>query len=216
VELQRDVGVLGCVRARVGDAHLVEFDLLRAATADFGVRDRLDVEMPPREVVEVVRPVCLEHVRLEQRIVRDAAQLQTVIREHVLVVFDVLPHLLARGVGEPRRQACERFGERQLVGSAWIAMGERNVAGDTGRDREREADELRAHRIETRRFAIERDELRTLDLAQPPLEGRSLGHDFVLPRHRRRRIGRRRTRIRMVEGRVSERPARSALASGSS
>ena len=30
--------------------------------------------MPPREVVEVVRPVRLEHIRLEQRVVRDAGE----------------------------------------------------------------------------------------------------------------------------------------------
>ena len=165
MELQRDVGVLGRVGRRIGDAHLVELDLLRALAGDLGVGDRLDVQVAPREIVHVVRTVRLEHVGLQQRVVRDAAKHETVVREHVLVVLDVLAHFLARRVREPRREARERLGERQLVGHARIAVRERDVARDPGLDRERQPDELRSHRIEAGRLGIEADELGALDLA---------------------------------------------------
>ena len=104
MQLQRDVGILGRIRGRILDAHLVEADLRRALAGDLGVGDRLHVEMAPREVVHVVRLVRFEHIGLEQRVVRDAGQREAVIGEHVLVVLDVLPELLRRGIGEPRRE----------------------------------------------------------------------------------------------------------------
>ena len=89
----------------------------------------------------------------------------------------------------------------QLVSHARIAVRERDVARDARRNGKRQADELRAHRIEAGRLGIETHELGTLDLAQPPLERGFVGHGFVVSRHRRGRIGggRRRARIGMVE-----------------
>ena len=74
MQLHRDVGILRRVGGRVGDAHLIEADLLRALSRDFRVGDRLDVQVPPREVVHVVRPVRLEHVGFQQRVVFDAGE----------------------------------------------------------------------------------------------------------------------------------------------
>jgi hypothetical protein len=57
-----------------------------------------------------MRPVRLEHVGLQQRVVRDAVELEAVIREHVLVVLDVLAQFPARRVREPAREARRRKG----------------------------------------------------------------------------------------------------------
>ena len=52
--------------------------------------------MPPREAFHVVRLVRLQHIRLEQRVVRDALEHEAVIGERMLVVLQVLPELLLR------------------------------------------------------------------------------------------------------------------------
>ena len=74
MQAQRDVGVLGRVFGRAVDGHLLEGDALGALAGHVVVADRLDVQVTPREVVHVVRLVRFEHVGLEQRVVRDAAQ----------------------------------------------------------------------------------------------------------------------------------------------
>ncbi len=173
VQLQRDVGILGRVGSRVVDAHLIEADLLRALAGHLRVGDRLDVQVPPREVVHVVRPMRLEHVRLEQRVVRDAREDEAVIREHVLVVLHVLPELLPQRVGEPGREPRERRVERQLVGHSGVAVRERDVAREPGLDGERQPDDLRLHRVEAGRFGIEAHEWSARDRLHPALERRA-------------------------------------------
>ena len=101
MELQRDIGVLGRIRGGLIQRDLVEVDLLRALAGNFSVGERLDAEMPPREIVHVMRTVRFEHVRLEQRVVRDAGENEAVIGKHVLIVFEVLAELSLCGVGEP-------------------------------------------------------------------------------------------------------------------
>ena len=66
-------------------------NLLGALADHFGIGNRLDAEMSPREIVHVVRTVRFEHVGLEQRIVRDAREREPMVGEHVLVVLEVLP-----------------------------------------------------------------------------------------------------------------------------
>ena len=101
MELQRDIGILGRIRGGLIQRDLVEVDLLRALARHFSVRERLDAEMPPREIVHVMRTVRFEHVRLEQRVVRDAGENEPVIGKHVLIVFEILAELSLCGVGEP-------------------------------------------------------------------------------------------------------------------
>ena len=56
------------------------------------------------EIVHVVRLVRLDDIRLEQRVVRRARQHDAVIRERVLIVFDVLADLLVLVARKPRRE----------------------------------------------------------------------------------------------------------------
>ena len=112
-------------------------------------------------LVEVVRLVRLEHVRLEQRVVRDAAQRDAVIGEHVLVVLQVLAELrAARCRQATARDASSTCSPIQLRRRAGIAMAERNVSGARGRRRQRDADDLGRHRIGARRFDVDRHDVR--------------------------------------------------------
>src|SRR5665213_1836624 len=180
VQAQRDVGILARIIGGVLHRHLVESDLRRTLAGDIRIRDRLPVEVPPREVVHVVRLVRLEHVRLQQRVVRDAGELDAVVGEHVLVVLDILPDLGARCIGEPRRQVGEHAREVELVGRAGVAMRERDVARVAGRHGERQPDDLRLHRVEARRFGVEAHEIGIGDTLHPARVGRLVGDDLVV------------------------------------
>ena len=147
---------------------LVEADLLRALAGDLGVGDRLHVEMAPREVVHVVRPVRLEHVRLEQRVVRDAGERDAVVGEHVLVVLEVLPELLAatgrrttaRGARAPRPAAA---GPARRDSGARAGCS-RRAPGSTANDRPTIRAAIGSRLVVS---VSKRDELRAADRGQP-------------------------------------------------
>src|SRR5262249_17033028 len=68
MQLQGDVGVFGQVFGRTLDRHLVKVYLRGTATRDVAIRDRFEIEVARRETRQVVRPVRLQHVGLQQRI----------------------------------------------------------------------------------------------------------------------------------------------------
>jgi len=74
VELQRHVGVFRCILGRALDRHLLEGNPACALSRHFVVGKRLEVEVAFGEIVHVVRLVAFQHVRLQQRVVRDAAK----------------------------------------------------------------------------------------------------------------------------------------------
>ena len=187
--------------AAVSTRHLVEADLRRALAGDVGVADRLDVEVPPREVVHVVRLVRLEHVRLEQRVVRDAGQRDAVVGEHVLVVLDVLPEL---GAGTDRRttararRACgrDRAGPARRCSDARAGCSRRGPARCRTKGRRR-----RRQRVEAGRLGVEADELGRRERVPPALERGFVDHRFVVAR----RVLLRRVRGRIVAARTGAR-----------
>ena len=93
VKLQRYVGFLRRVLRRAFHGHLLEADLARAFAGHLRVGDRLEVEVTPGEAVQVVRAMRLQNVRLQQGVVRHAAERDAVVGEHVLIVLDVVPQL---------------------------------------------------------------------------------------------------------------------------
>ena len=101
VQLQGHVGVLGGIARRRVEIDLIERDLLRALADDLLVLDRRDAEVERRDGVHVM-PRCrrVQHIRLEHRVVLDAAQRDAMVREDVRVVLQVVADL-----GRPRSRA---------------------------------------------------------------------------------------------------------------
>ena len=81
MQLQRDVGIFGGVFGRALDRNLVETDLAHTFAADFHEGNGFHAEMTLGHVIHVMRLVAFDHVRLQQRIVRDARQPDAVIGE---------------------------------------------------------------------------------------------------------------------------------------
>ncbi|MDR6205547.1 hypothetical protein QF025_004267 [Paraburkholderia graminis] len=193
MQTQRDVGVFGCVFGGLVERDFVETDLLRALARDVFILDRLDAEMAQREVVHIVRTMRFQHVRLQQRVVFDAAHFNAVIGEHLFVVLQMLTDFLMLRAFEPRLELREHFIARQLHRRIRAAMRDRHISGMTCLNRERQAHDLRDHRIERRGFGIERSDLRCVDLLQPRVELLPRLHGFVVPfvidGERRRHVG---------------------------
>ena len=94
MQLQCDVGVFRRILRGTLDRHLVETDLVCAFAGDLFKRNRFHAEMAGREIVHVVRLVAFKHVRLQQSVVQDTPEVQTVIGKHVSVVFEILADLV--------------------------------------------------------------------------------------------------------------------------
>ena len=121
-----------------------------------------------------------EHVRLQQRVVRDAGQRDAVVGEDVLVVFEVLADLGVLRRFEPRLQTCEYIGRVQLGGRARIVVRQRQVSRFSRGDGERDADQPRGEGVEAGRFGVERGERRGFDLRQPDGESRCVDDRRVI------------------------------------
>ena len=184
MQLQRDIGILRRVFGCAVHRYLLEADARRALAGDLVVGDGLHAEMALGEAVHVVRVMALQHIGLEQRIVRDALQRDAMIREHMLVVFQVLTDLRFRRVLQPRFQHRQHGVEMQLVGRRGAAMAKRNVGGFVRRDGNRDADQLRLHRIEAGRLGVDGDELGRFDFRDPGAQRVFIEDGVVITRRR--------------------------------
>ncbi len=107
----------------------------------------------------------------------------------MLVVLEILPQLFFRGIGEPRCEAAQHVGAVELVRRTRVTMTERDVARVARRNREGHADDSRLHRIETRRFGVERDQVGAVDGRNPARKRRLVAHHLVVLFDRRGRRG---------------------------
>ena len=139
------------------------------------------------EVHAVLPAPAVERVG-DQHGVVDVARLDAVAREHRQVELDVvadledrrvLHHALQRGDGIAHRDLLEArmLAEVERIGSR--AMAERHVAGHARPHREREAHQLRHHRIDIRRLGVDGDAAHALRRRHPLLQTLELRHRLV-------------------------------------
>ena len=100
---------------------------------------------------------------------RDAAESDAVVREHVRGVFQIVPDF-RRAAREPSPQSCERRIAAELLRRARITVRERHIRRFARRDAEREPAELGAHVAVARGLDDERRERRGLELRDPMIE----------------------------------------------
>ena len=105
MQTQAEVGVFRAVFGGERNIDLVEADLVYALAAQILVGDRLKTEVAPRELAEIMAAHAglsgFEHIGLQQGVVSDAGERDAVVGQNVLVVFEVLSDLGARGRFEP-------------------------------------------------------------------------------------------------------------------
>ena len=194
VQRQRHFGVLGRVLGRPFDADLVEADLARALAAHLLVRERAASQVPLGQRLHVVPSMGLQHIRLQQRVVLDALQRDAVIGQHMRVVLEVLADLRMARRLQPWAQLLEHALQPELLRRPRVAVRERDVAGLVLRDRQRNADQARLHRIERRGLRVQARQWRGLDPRDPLVQ--LLFGQYRLVAHGRRRVQRRLARLR--------------------
>ncbi len=132
MQLQGHIRIFGRIFGRTLDRHFIETDLRHPLAAHILIRDRLAVQMAQRKTVHVMALVRLENIRLQQRVMRNAAQRDAVIRKDMRIVFQVLPDLRSGRIFQPRSHPGEHGLARQLRWCILITMCNRNVRCDTG------------------------------------------------------------------------------------
>jgi hypothetical protein len=132
--------------------------------------------------------VGLDDIGFEQRVVIGACKRDAVIQQNVLVELDVLSDLLVRIAREPIGELCKHAIAIELVRRPGVAVRDGDVAGATRLDRQRDAHDLSSHRIEARRFGIERGQLGRLDGGEPARERRVIADNFIIRWERRLRL----------------------------
>ena len=92
--------------------------------------------MAPRQLAEVVAANAVlagfKHIGLEQGVVRDAGQCDTVVSENMLVVLEMLPDLGVLRAFQPGRKARQNLRARQLLWRTGVSVGERQIRRFTG------------------------------------------------------------------------------------
>ena len=157
------VGVFGGIARGFIERRLVECDLRLTRADQLLDRDRRVAEMQLGQLVHAVIVLAgFEHEGEQHRVV-DRADGDAVAREDRDVVLDVLPDLEDGRVFEHRLQQLDRCPHVDLRGrlageqvGVLRAVRQRNVAGEAGGERQRDADEARRPSDRGRRFRCRR------------------------------------------------------------
>ena len=181
MQAQRDVGILCSVGRRLLERHLVEGELFRPLAGNLLELDRVVVQIGLRQRIHVV--ACRHRVvdvGLEHGIEGNALHLDSMVGQHVHVVFQVLAELGLFGILENRLQRIEHLVAIKLRGSIRTSVADRDVAGFALTDSERETDNLRLHIVETRGLSVEADELCLLQFPDPGVKAFPLEDGLVI------------------------------------
>jgi hypothetical protein len=184
-ESQRDVGILGGVMGGSVERHLVEGDGALARAGDFLVGDGLVAQMFLRELVHAMAVEAAFQGIGHQHRVLDRRHLDAETAEDQEIVFEILADLEDGDILQHRLQQRDDIGDGQLLdlGAGEIetvagAMADRNVAGQARIGGERDAGDIRLHRVERGGLAVERDVALLAGCAPPSAPARPWSRRF--------------------------------------
>ena len=172
---QRDIGVLGGIFGRAIKLDLGKADLRFARAAYVFERQADVIEVKLRQLVEpVLMLACVEREAHHQRVViRDDGQ--PVLRQHTDIIFQIMPDLQYRIVGEQRAEAVERRIHCDLFGlfgeHVGAAMAERDITSAARRGRQADPDQPSGDAVEAGGFGVDRDDVRGAGFGDPAVEG---------------------------------------------
>ena len=185
VQAQGNVGILCCVFRSALHVDLGERNLFRALAGDVLVVNRVDTQILLRQRIHVVAVAARSpHVGFQHRVVAHATHADAIVRQHVHVVLQMLSQFSFFLIFQKWTQGFQHRRPPELRRRAGVVVRQRHIRGATGLDREGNTDDLRAHRIQTRGLAVERNQLGVLQLGQPLVEMRLRQYQFVFAFHR--------------------------------
>ena len=170
VQMQGDIGVFGGIARGLLDIDLLETNLGRALACDLLVGDGSTIQVALGQRVHAMGSMGLEHIRLQQGVMFDAAHRDAVVAQHMHVVLQVLADLAMRLAAQPTGQALQHRLARQLIGCTGITMRKRHIAGSARLDRKRQPDDLGGHRVERGGLGVEGSQCSRLDQRHPAIQ----------------------------------------------
>ena len=135
VQLHRDLGIFCRIARSLLDVHLLKADLRSAFSRHLFIGDGAPLQVAQRQGIHAVGAMRLQHIRLQQRVMRHTRQPDAMVFQDMHVVLQVLTHLGVVGTFHPATQACEHMLARQLIGSTRITVRKRHVTGLARLDR---------------------------------------------------------------------------------
>ena len=131
MQAKAQIGIFCAVFGGLLDSDLIKADLAGTFAAQVFIGDGFEPQMASRQLAEVVAANAVlagfKYIGLEQGIVRDAGQRDTVVGKNVLVVFEVLPDLGVLSAFQPGRKARQDLRARQLLWHAGVSVGQRQI-----------------------------------------------------------------------------------------
>jgi len=147
MQLQSDVCIFGSILSSAGYLDLIETNLRCALAAHILKSDRLAIQMTQGKAIHIVTAMRFEYIGLQQGIVLNAAQADTVIGKNMTVVFHILSDLGFAFVFQPRAQLLQHQVTRQLFRRILVTMSNRDIRREAGLATQRDANQLRLHRL---------------------------------------------------------------------
>ena len=161
------VCVFARIFSRLGNIHLVEFELVDTFAAQVFERDAAAPQVPGSQACEAVWFVHFKHIALQHGVVCVALYLNTVIGKYVAVVFDVLAKFEFYRVFQPWLKPGQNLITRQLSGRVRVVVGKRNVSSLPRFDTKADAYDLGAHLVKRGGLGVQRDQLSRFQFGQP-------------------------------------------------
>ena len=161
MQLQGDVGIFSSVVAGFIEPDLVEGQLLFAFTGDVLEMHRLALQVLVRQGIHIV--TCgggIEHIGFEHGVVPDTRQRDSVVFQHVHIVFEVLTDFFRRLAFEQGPQLFQYGFTRELFWRALVIVAERHIGRLARLYRKRHPHHLRFHIIKVGGFGVEGKQLR--------------------------------------------------------
>ena len=91
MQAKRDVGIFRRILGSAFDVHLIKIYPAGSLARDLIITDSLDAEMPQCKVIHIMRAMGFEHIGLEQRVMNDTVQGDTITGQNMLIVLQILP-----------------------------------------------------------------------------------------------------------------------------
>ena len=180
VQSKGDIGVFCRVGASLLQINLVEGQLLGAFAGDRFESDGLLAQVLPGQRVHVVtRPYGIEYVGLQHGVFRNAFQVDAVVGQHVLVVFEVLAELGFLRVFQQRFQLVQHCFPVQLFRGAHIIVAKWHVGSLAGLNGKGHTNDIGVHITQAGGLGIKGEQRCLVEAINPGIQLCLIGHYCV-------------------------------------
>ena len=154
MQAQGNIRIFSSIHSCPLNFHLIKSNTFCALPGYVIITDGLNRQMPARQTIQIMRQMRFQHIRLQQCIVRNAVQHDSMIGKYMPVVLQVLPHLEFIRILQPRLESLQHLFSIQLCRYSLILMRQRDVRCLAGFNTQRNTHQFSFHWIQTGCFSV--------------------------------------------------------------